>query len=117
MLIIYRKGEVLNQIVAWGADRQRRIEGMTRLARLPADFSTHLLAELEAVLILAGAIIPQPKPPSDKDRANEEASDDEDFDNNSSSRMRSAATSTNAQAPKNIRGKTDDSDSDFEFDL
>lgn len=27
MLIIYRKGEVLNQIVAWGADRERKIEG------------------------------------------------------------------------------------------
>lgn len=27
MLIIYRKGEVLNQIIAWGADRERRIEG------------------------------------------------------------------------------------------
>lgn len=28
MFIIYRKGEVLNQLVAWGADRERRIEGM-----------------------------------------------------------------------------------------
>ncbi|KIP10289.1 hypothetical protein PHLGIDRAFT_65912, partial [Phlebiopsis gigantea 11061_1 CR5-6] len=27
MFIIYRKGEVLNQIVAWGADRERKIEG------------------------------------------------------------------------------------------
>ena len=27
MLIIYRKGEVVNQIVAWGGDRERRIEG------------------------------------------------------------------------------------------
>lgn len=27
MLIIYRKGEVLNQIVAWGGDRERRVEG------------------------------------------------------------------------------------------
>ncbi|KAI0078150.1 thioredoxin-like protein [Panus rudis PR-1116 ss-1] len=27
MFIIYRNGEVLNQIVAWGADRERKIEG------------------------------------------------------------------------------------------
>lgn len=27
MFIIYRKGEVLNQLVAWGADRERKIEG------------------------------------------------------------------------------------------
>ena len=27
MIIIYRNGEVINQIVAWGADRERRIEG------------------------------------------------------------------------------------------
>lgn len=27
MLIIYREGEVRNQIVAWGGDRERRLEG------------------------------------------------------------------------------------------
>lgn len=27
MFIIYRRGEVLNQLVSWGADRERRIEG------------------------------------------------------------------------------------------
>lgn len=27
MFIIYRKGDIRNQIVAWGADRERRIEG------------------------------------------------------------------------------------------
>lgn len=27
MLLIYRNGEVLNQIVAWGGDRERQIEG------------------------------------------------------------------------------------------
>ncbi|KDQ59635.1 hypothetical protein JAAARDRAFT_126998 [Jaapia argillacea MUCL 33604] len=27
MLIVYRKGEIKNQIIAWGADRERRIEG------------------------------------------------------------------------------------------
>jgi hypothetical protein len=30
MLIIYRDGEVQNQIIAWGADRERRIEGMSK---------------------------------------------------------------------------------------
>lgn len=28
MLIIYRKGEIRHQIVAWGADRERRLEGV-----------------------------------------------------------------------------------------
>lgn len=27
MLIMYKKGEIKNQVVAWGADRERRIEG------------------------------------------------------------------------------------------
>jgi hypothetical protein len=27
MLIIYRKGEIRNQLVAWGADRERQLEG------------------------------------------------------------------------------------------
>ena len=27
MLIIYRDGEVQNQIVAWGGDRERHLEG------------------------------------------------------------------------------------------
>lgn len=27
MIIVYRKGDIRNQIVAWGADRERRIEG------------------------------------------------------------------------------------------
>ncbi|KAI0781419.1 thioredoxin-like protein [Trametes elegans] len=99
MFIIYRKGEVLNQLVAWGADRERKIE------------------ELEAVLILAGAIIPQQRilPGSERD-SDDDTSDTDDLDDDPASRMRSAATSTNARAPKNIRGK-EDSDSDFEFDL
>ncbi|KAI0373237.1 thioredoxin-like protein [Pilatotrama ljubarskyi] len=101
MFIIYRKGEVLNQLVAWGADRERKIE------------------ELEAVLILAGAIIPRQRipPGSERDSDDEDGSDLNDVDDDPSSRMRSAATSTNAKAPKNIRGRKDDSDSDFEFDL
>nr|VWP01457.1 Anthranilate--CoA ligase (EC [Ganoderma boninense] len=102
MLIIYRKGEVLNQLVAWGADRERRIE------------------ELEAVLILAGAIIPQQRRPPDEDRDRDDSGSDLDDleDDDPSSRMRSASMRTNAQPQKNLRGKKgDDSDSDFEFDL
>ncbi|TBU24822.1 thioredoxin-like protein [Dichomitus squalens] len=102
MFIIYRKGEVLNQLVAWGADRERRVE------------------ELEAVLILAGAIIPQQRLPPDADKdGNDSDSDLDDLDDDDpSSRMRSASTSVNAKAPKNLRGKKgDESDSDFEFDL
>ncbi|KAI0324688.1 thioredoxin-like protein [Cubamyces sp. BRFM 1775] len=100
MFIIYRKGEVLNQLVAWGADRERKIE------------------ELEAVLILAGAIIPQQRRPPGSDRdSDSDGSDLEDIDDDPSSSMRSAATSTNAKAPKNLRSKKDDSDSDFEFDI
>ncbi|KAI0345070.1 thioredoxin-like protein [Trametopsis cervina] len=97
MIIIYRKGEVVNQIVAWGADRERRVE------------------ELEAVLILAGAIVPQRASYSESRRKDDDESDEE-IDDDPSSRMRSAATSTNARAPKNIRDSKDE-DSDFEFDI
>jgi hypothetical protein len=31
MLLVYRKGEIRQQLVAWGADRERRIEGTPRL--------------------------------------------------------------------------------------
>ena len=27
MIIVYRKGDIRNQVVAWGADRERRLEG------------------------------------------------------------------------------------------
>ncbi|KAF7790975.1 hypothetical protein EIP86_001934 [Pleurotus ostreatoroseus] len=99
MLIIYRKGEIVNQIIAWGADRERKLE------------------ELEAVLILAGAIIPQPRPPRDEDA--DEGEDDLDDDDDASIRRPAAATMTNGKPAKNIRGKSakDDDDSDFEFDL
>ncbi|OBZ75108.1 Phosducin-like protein 3 [Grifola frondosa] len=101
MFIVYRKGEVLNQIVAWGADRERKIE------------------ELEAVLILSGAIVPQQRNPPKKGRdSDSEETSDQDDDDDPSSRMRSANTRTNVKSAKNIRSKKDDdSDSDFDFDL
>ncbi|KAF8894756.1 thioredoxin-like protein [Infundibulicybe gibba] len=101
MFIIYRKGEIRNQVVAWGADRERRIE------------------ELEALLIVTGAVDPpERRPPGDRHSDSEDESEEEDID--ASSRMRSAATSTNGRAKRNVRGpqrKVEDSDSDFDFDL
>jgi len=95
MIIIYRKGNVVNQVVAWGADRERKIE------------------ELEAVLILAGAIVPQQLAPEQSRRRDD--SDEEDSDDEPSSRMRSAGTRTNRSTGKNIRKKEEDSDSDFDL--
>jgi len=102
MLIMYKKGEIRNQVVAWGADRQRRIE------------------ELEALLMVAGAVhLPERRRPGEA-RGRYDASSDDDDD--PSSNMRSSATATNGKSAKNIRGSTNkvddsDSDSDFEFDL
>ena len=75
-----------------------------------------LYSELEAVLILAGAIVPQMRPSRDRDSKRSDSSDDEDTDDEPSSRMRSAATRTNAKTAKNIRQPAkDDSDSDFDL--
>lgn len=116
MLIIYRKGEIRNQLVAWGADRERRLEGVLVFCRSCHHSLTP--EELEAILMLCGAIDPPEHPVrgGEKDRTD---SSDEDDDNDPSSHMRSAATRTNARAPKNIRGlpRKDDSDSEFEFDM
>ncbi len=27
MILVYRKGEIKQQLIAWGADRERRLEG------------------------------------------------------------------------------------------
>ncbi|CAL1703395.1 unnamed protein product [Somion occarium] len=97
MFIIYRNGEVLNQIPSWGGDRERRIE------------------ELEAILVLAGAIIPERRP-REKRRDSDEDESEEESDEEPSSRMRSASTRTNVRAPRNVRGrKEEDSDSDFDI--
>jgi hypothetical protein len=34
MLIVYRKGEIVTQITAWGSDRERRLEGGSTIALL-----------------------------------------------------------------------------------
>ncbi|KAJ8593993.1 hypothetical protein M405DRAFT_850305 [Rhizopogon salebrosus TDB-379] len=102
MLIIYRKGEIRNQLIAWGVDRERQLE------------------ELEALLLLCGALDPPLHGPLGERRSKRnDDSEDEEEGEDPSSRMRSAAASTNARAPKNIRGQKqkDDSDSEFEFDM
>ncbi|KAG2065760.1 hypothetical protein BDR04DRAFT_1107947 [Suillus decipiens] len=98
MLIIYRKGEIRNQLIAWGADRERQLE------------------ELEALLILCGALDLPHGPLGERRVPDGDGSEEED---NDTSCIRSAATSTNVRAPKNIRAqsKKDDSDSEFEFDI
>ncbi|KAF8968312.1 thioredoxin-like protein [Flammula alnicola] len=103
MIIVYRKGDIRNQIVAWGADKERRLE------------------ELEAILLVTGALdLPDRPGPAPERRDDEDEDDLEEEDDDPSSRMRSAATSTNARPQRNIRSsqrKGDDSDSDFEFDM
>jgi len=94
----HRRGEIATQITAWGADRERAPE------------------ELEAVLVLSGAVDPPERPPQKKtDGSEDEESEDEGRDK--SARMRSAATWTN-HSVKNVRSaaaKGDDSDSDFDI--
>ncbi|KAK0458513.1 thioredoxin-like protein [Desarmillaria tabescens] len=101
MLIIYRKGEIRNQVIAWGSDRERRSE------------------ELEAILLMTGAVDLPDVPPTEQRRGDDDSDDDDSEDRRDpSARMRSAATSTNGRTQKNIRRSGDDGDdSDFEFDL
>jgi len=105
MIIVYKKGDIKNQVVAWGADRERRIE------------------ELEALLMVCGAVdIPERRLPGEvRDPDTDRSDDDDGDDDDPSSRMRSAATATNIRSAKNVRGTAKngggDSDSDFEFDM
>ncbi|KAG6836933.1 hypothetical protein H0H93_001095 [Arthromyces matolae] len=100
MIIVYKNGEIRNQIISWGADRERRIE------------------ELEAILLVTDALHMPERLPQERKKDDSESEDDEDDDH--SSRMRSKATSTNGRLQKNIRGcnsKSKDDDSDSDFDL
>lgn len=71
--------------------------------------------ELEAMLIMTGAVDPPDRPLTGDRRGDDDDSEGEDDD--ISSRMRSKVTRTNARTAKNIRSSKDDSDSDFEFDM
>jgi len=94
-LFIYLKGRIINQQMAWGADRERSLE------------------ELEALLVLAGAIpadILKTKPTSSVSR---KLGDDADEEAGS----RSASTGVNVPSAKNIRSQTRVEDDDSDFDL
>lgn len=79
------------------------------------EFST---TELEALLIVGGAVHPpERRGPEDRRKGDDSEDDEDEEDLDRSSRMRSAATSTNGRTKKNVRGKENDSDSDFDFDL
>lgn len=97
MFIIYRQGEIKNQIISWGADRERSLE------------------ELEAMLMMSSAIDHPDKMPSSSHRQGEEGSEDDHDD--VPSRLRPRVISTNAYTQKNIRSSGDDSGSEFEFDI
>ena len=45
MLIIYRDGEIQNQIVAWGGDRERRLDGEHCCDDPPANFASYALSQ------------------------------------------------------------------------
>jgi len=93
MMIIYRDGEVQNQIVAWGGDRERRLE------------------ELEAVLVLCGAIIPSTVPGGNKNAREEDSGDgSEDNDPQRSKYGSRSATRRTTKAKK-------DEDSGSELDM
>ncbi|KAL1694506.1 thioredoxin-like protein [Schizophyllum commune] len=96
MFLVYRAGELVNQLVSWGKDRERKIE------------------ELEALLIVAGAIIPPKRLPKGNDS---DVDSDSDESERGERRMKSAATSTNTRTQKNIRSTARDDDDDSDFDL
>jgi len=96
MFIVYRKGEIVTQITAWGSDRERKLE------------------ELEALFIGCGAIVaPEKEMPVDPDDVGDE-SEEEGHDR--SSQIRSKSTWVNYSS-KSVRQapKKDDSDSDFDL--
>ena len=123
MFIMYKKGEILNQVVvAWGADRERRIEGKIVSESLPSSHGDNNASpELEALFVTTGVIsMPERRRPDDVRRRGYDDNSDDDSDDDPSSRMRSAATTTNGRRSKTIRtgnNKDNDGDSDFEFDL
>lgn len=123
MFIVYRGGEIRTQIVSWAADKERKAEG----EGISLEHRVWLICgvlELEALLILCGAIVPSPRlfpgkshgvddGPQKATHSDEEESEDED----DHGARRSKSTFTN-HTMKNIRGPArtaDDSDSDFDL--
>lgn len=99
--------------MAWGADRERSLEGMHVIASLHFILNVFRKLELEALLVLAGAIpadILKTKPTSSASR---KLGDDADKEAGS----RSASTGVNVPSAKNIRSQTRVEDDDSDFDL
>lgn len=115
MFIVYRKGEIVTQITAWGSDRERKLEGAFVVAAVTRSLSLIVMpAELEALFIGCGVITAtEKKPPVDTDDVGDE-SEEEEYDRSSQQRSRSTwvnySTKSVRQAPKK-----DDSDSDFDL--
>ena len=86
------------------------------VSQLRNRLSPDQFAELEAYLLLTGALIPSERPPPTRqhnlDDDDDDLSDDEAF-------PRSSAAKVNGHAEKNIRGparrEEDDDDSDFDL--
>ncbi|TFY83106.1 hypothetical protein EWM64_g910 [Hericium alpestre] len=97
--ICYKKGKIICQVVSWGADREHKME------------------ELEALLIMHGAIDPPERVPGGRSASRDRDSEEEEDDDDDDAHMRSATMKTN-RTTKNIRdaAKTD-ADSDSDFDL
>ena len=116
-LFVYRKGEIVNQQVAWGMNQERKLEGSSFIGVSPFRQGLTHLTELEALLVLAGAIIP-----SDYIRTNRESQKASNRDGENSSDddgLATRKTNGGTTKSKNIRGSArndaDDSGSDFDM--
>ena len=102
--------------MAWGADRERSLEGMLCFGVILWQGISTVQPELEALLVLAGAIIPADyirtnKPSRQEAESNDDFSDDDAFE-------KAAMAKTNGRAPKNVRGPAQkDADDDSDFDM
>jgi len=98
-LFIYRKGEIIQQEVAWGAGIERSLE------------------DLDKLLARTGVVIPNEKPLS---RYQELDLDDDHLDDDNDHFGRPTTGLVNSRAQKNIRDSrrnVEDDDDDFDFDI
>jgi hypothetical protein len=112
MFIVYRKGQIVTQIMAWGLGREQTLEGVSSITMVyqNATFDCATTTELETLLTTSGAIIPPKRPRAD---SKNDADDDSDED---SYRVRSKSTWAN-YSTKNVRNASKNGDSDSDFDL
>jgi hypothetical protein len=113
MFIVYRKGQIVTQITAWGLGRERTLQGESSVATVASSssFDCGTTTELEALLITSGAIIPPKKLPTDSRDDLDDESDEE-----GTSERRSKSTWVN-YSTKNVRNAPNNGDSDSDFDL